>query len=137
MWNTPNKERLDRIPKLYETEDTQLEDKLIHLHFFIGNCYWYIAEFDGEHLFWGFACLNGDLQNAEWGYMSFVELQNLKVGFMEIDCEKEEFWTIKPASEIELICKAMRWGESNDKKSAEEIRAIQEFEKSTRGTKGA
>jgi len=37
MWNMPSKERLARIPKLYETEDTPLEDELIHLHFFIGG----------------------------------------------------------------------------------------------------
>ena len=48
MWNIPSKERLARIPKLYETEDVPLKDKLIHLHFFIGGCDWYVAEYDGE-----------------------------------------------------------------------------------------
>jgi hypothetical protein len=109
MWNVPTKERLAKIPKLYETEETPLEDKLMHLHFFIGSCDWWISEFDGEHLFWGFACLNGDLQNAEFGYISFAELQSLRVGHLEIDCELEEFWQVKPARKIPLICKAMRW----------------------------
>jgi len=47
-----SKERLDRIPRLYETENVPLKDKLIYLHFFIGGCDWYIAEYDGEDLFW-------------------------------------------------------------------------------------
>lgn len=110
MWNVPTKERLDRIPRLYETEETQLKDKMIHLHFFIGACDWYIAEYDGGDLFWGFACLNGDLQNAEWGYVSFAELKAIKVnGWLEIDCESEDAWRIHPASDIELIRKAHGW----------------------------
>jgi hypothetical protein len=77
MWNTPTEDRLSRIPRLYETEHTPLQEKLIYLHFFIGGCDWYIAEFDGEDLFWGFAILNDDFQNAEWGYISFSELKSL------------------------------------------------------------
>lgn len=110
MWNEPSKERLARIPKLYATEHIPLKNKQIHLHFFIGGCDWYIAEYDGDDLFWGFACLNGDLQNAEWGYVSFSELKAIKVnGWLEIDCELESFWGIKPASKIELIRKASGW----------------------------
>ena len=110
MWNIPSKERLEKIPKLYETESIPLEDKIIHLHFFIGGCDWYIAEYDGEDIFWGFACLNQDLQNAEWGYIPFSELKEIKIGgWLEIDCEREDIWRIKPASEIELIRKANGW----------------------------
>jgi hypothetical protein len=110
MWNIPSKERLAKVPKLYATEDIPLKNKLIHLHFFIGGCDWYIAEYDGDDLFWGFACLNGDLQNAEWGYVSFTELKALKAnGWLEVDCELEDFWEIKRASEVEIISRAHDW----------------------------
>ncbi|MBC2714930.1 MAG: DUF2958 domain-containing protein [Desulfobacteraceae bacterium] len=110
MWNEPTKERLEKIPKLYETEHEPLKEKQICLHFFIGNCDWYIAEYDGEDLFWGFAILNGDLDLAEWGYISFSELKSIKVqGWLEIDCEPEEIWKIRKASEINNIRKAHRW----------------------------
>ena len=104
MWNIPSKERLAGIPRLYATEEIPLGEKMIHLHFFLGGCDWFIAEYDGEDLFWGYAILNGDLQNAEWGYISFRELQQIRTrqGF-EIDCEKEEFWTPKKASEVGKI----------------------------------
>jgi hypothetical protein len=46
MWNEPTKEQLDKIPKLYETERVPLKEKLIWLHFFIGGCDWYVAEYD-------------------------------------------------------------------------------------------
>ena len=103
MWNTPTEKRLSKIPRLYETEGVELKDKLVYLHFFIGSSDWYITEFDGEDTFWGYAILNGDDQMAEWGYVSFTELKEIKVGYVEIDCELEKFWRIKPASEIETI----------------------------------
>ena len=70
MWNEPTKEQLAKIPRLYETEGVPLKEKQIYLHFFIGACDWYVAEYDEEeNLFWGYAILNGDLEMAEWGYI--------------------------------------------------------------------
>ncbi len=110
MWNEPTKTRLESIPALYTTEDISLQDKLIHLHFFIGGCDWFITEFDGDDLFWGFAILNGDLQNAEWGYISFSELKRVRVSYgVEIDCEIPEAFPVTPAKEIDLIRRANNW----------------------------
>ena len=102
MWNVPTQKQLSKIPKLYETESVPLKDKKIYMHFFIGGCDWYIAEYDQENdLFWGYANL-GDSQMAEWGYISFAELKALKVrGFMEVD--REIRWKVKKASEIQKI----------------------------------
>jgi hypothetical protein len=109
MWNEPSKERLAKIPKLYETENVRLQDKLIHLHFFIGGCDWFIAEFDGEDLFWGFAILNQDYEMAEWGYVSFGELKTISVNGIEIDCEVTEAWRVRRAVEIDKIRIANGW----------------------------
>ena len=112
MWNKPNEERLAKIPRLYETEQIPLAAKLIHLHFFLGGCDWYIAEYDGDDLFFGYAILNSDTENAEWGYISFTELKDLKAFgdvngnsmiFVEVDCELEEYWEVRPASAIDKI----------------------------------
>ena len=110
MWNIPTMTRLSKIPKLYETENIPLQGKLIHLHFFIAGCDWYIAEYDGDDLFWGFAILNSDFQNAEWGYISFSELKAIKLkGWIEVDCEIEEAWQVRKASEIQKIRIAHGW----------------------------
>ena len=110
MWNTPTKNDLAAIPDLYKTKKLSLENKIIHQHFFIGDCDWYIAEYDRENdLFWGFAILNGDYDCAEWGYTSFDELKQIKVkpfGF-EIDCESR--WVPCKACEIEKIKQAQCW----------------------------
>lgn len=102
-----HKNNLDRIPRLYQTEHTSLKDKIIHLHFFIGGCDWYIAEASDEIL-WGFAILNNDYMNAEWGYISLEELKSIKVaGWLEVDLDL--YWEPKPASDIEIIRHAHRW----------------------------
>jgi len=118
MWNEPSKERLDKIPRLYETENVHLKDKLIYLHCFIGGCDWYIAEYDGDDLFWGFAILNSDFEMAEWGYISFRELKEVRVkGWLEVDCETEDSWQIQKASDIPNIRKAHEWPENNPQKT--------------------
>lgn len=113
MWNIPTKERLDKIPRLYETENIALKDKKVFLHFFMANCDWYICEFDGDALFFGFAILGGDLQNAEWGYISFGELKELKIngwhGCLEVDCELEDIWKVREAIEVDKIRIAQGW----------------------------
>jgi hypothetical protein len=110
MWNAPKGKRLEDIPKLYETEEVPLKDKIIHLHFFAGGCDWYIAEYDGKDLFWGYAVLNGDYQNAEWGYVSFRELKSIKIGgWLEIDCEFKKYFKPCKASEVAKIAKGNCW----------------------------
>ena len=101
MWNIPTQQQLDQIPRLNETEDTPVADKLVYLHFFIGGCDWYIVEYDGEDIFFGYAILNGDIVNAEWGYISFRKLQSIKIGFAEIDCDLH--WKEIPAQKVSLI----------------------------------
>lgn len=108
MWAKPSKSQLAKIPKLYKTEKVKAEDVMIYLHFFVGGCDWYIAEYDGVDLFFGFAILNNDLQNAEWGYISFSELKEVKVrGLLEVDTDK--YWTVCKASEVEKIAEAEGW----------------------------
>lgn len=109
MWNEPTQERLDKIPRIYDTEHIPLEDKIVHLHFFIGSCDWYITEFDGEDLFFGYAILNQDYWCAEWGYISFKELKEISIDGIEIDCEHEAFWNYPRAIEVENIRRGMNW----------------------------
>ena len=110
MWNEPDNDQLNRIipVKLFQSEHIELYEKIIYAHFFIAaGCDFYIVEYDGEDLFWGFTDLN-DLPNACWGYISFGELKDLRVGgWLEVDFDL--YWEPKPAIEIEKIRRAHRW----------------------------
>ena len=113
MWNKPSDEELSRIPKFYSSEEVPLKEKMIYMHFFIGGCDWYAAEYSPEEkCFFGFAILNNDYEMAEWGYFSLDELASLKVKFLEVD--KDCFWTPRKACEIEKICKAQGWEKGED-----------------------
>lgn len=66
----------NKIPKLYESENIPLEDKIIHQRYEIKaiGFYWLIAELDPkENLAFGYANLNDD-QMSEWGYIDIQEL---------------------------------------------------------------
>jgi len=101
MWNEPTPKELERLPGLYETEDVPTGEKVIYLHFFIGACDWYIAEYDGNDLFWGYAVL-GDPDMAEWGYISFRELREIKLR-PGIEVDRDLYWEPKKAKEIPKI----------------------------------
>lgn len=108
MWNEPTLKQLERIPKLYSTENVPLKEKVIHMHFFIGGCDWYVAEFTWtDNLFFGFAILNNDYEMAEWGYFSLAELASIKQSFVEVDRDKN--WRPCKAIEVDKICKAQNW----------------------------
>ena len=114
MTTLPPPQLLARVPGLYQTEPIPSEKKTIHLHFFIHNCDWFAAEFDGDDQFFGYACL-GDPDMAEWGYFSLAELKAIKMGVPVIDAdtgqllgrlpvhvEWDQYWQPKPFSEIQL-----------------------------------
>lgn len=108
MWNEPSRQTLNSLPKLYATEEIPLKEKLIQLHFYIGNTDFFIIEYDGKETFWGFAILNNDYQMAEFGYIDFQELRSIRTnGWHEIECDLH--WKIRPANQVEKICVSRGW----------------------------
>lgn len=105
MWNEPTKGQLSAIPPFYSNEksNTTLKEVNIYVHFFFGGSDWYVAEFDGDDLFWGYTILNSDYQNAEWGYFSLRELKSIRINGMEID--RDLHWCVCEASVVEKIQK--------------------------------
>jgi hypothetical protein len=71
------------MPKSYET-DGQGSEAIAQLHYFNGGSDWYITEKDAgapddeipgeQQQAFGFACLNGDTENTEMGYINIQEL---------------------------------------------------------------
>lgn len=108
MFNLPSSEQLSSIPALYATEGVPLRDKIVYQHFFVAGCNWFVMEWSGEDTFFCFAILNQDYEMAEFGYVSYEELKSIKLnGWLEVDCDL--YWDPKPASEVELICRAQGW----------------------------
>jgi len=101
MWAKPTQADLNRMPQIGETDGKSNATVVVQGHFFMGGNDWFITEFDGEDRFFGFAILNGDYDMAEWGYISFNELKELKMAFMEVDFDK--FWTRRQVQDVDKI----------------------------------
>jgi len=102
MWNKPTDRQLSKMPNFYETEDVPTEDKIIHQHYFLGASDWYMAEYSPkERMFFGYAILNNDHQNAEWGYSSLQELIEINIRGIEVD--RELHWKLMRFGDIEKI----------------------------------
>ncbi len=68
------------MPKTYE--QNEVDDPIAHLHYFQGGSDWFVFEKDiegGVDQVFGYACLNGDTQNAELGYFSISEIVSYNV----------------------------------------------------------
>ena len=103
MWNEPSASELEKMPKLYETERTPLEKKIVGMHFFLGGSDWYAVEYSPEErIFFGYAILNNNLQNAEWGYFSFDELRELKVR-SNFEVDRDLHWTPTRVQDVDRI----------------------------------
>ncbi len=107
MWNQPTQRELSGMPRLYETENTPLDDTMIHQHYFLGGCDWYMAEYDqNDRLFFGYTILNSDYQNSEWGYTSLDELADINVRGFEVD--RDLYWKPQRFGDIENIWRNRR-----------------------------
>ena len=93
-------ETIRTMPALYGTEQQALKDKTIYLHYFYGGSDWFIAEKgtteDPDTMF-GFAILNGDTGNAEWGYVSMEEINSVP------GIEMDFHWTPRAAKDVPEI----------------------------------
>jgi hypothetical protein len=111
--NEPPPDVFLNLPPLYATESIPTEETIIQMHFFLGRCDWYVAEFDGEDTFFGYACL-GDPDMAEFGYFSLSELKSIKaktrvidaqsgalIGMLPVQVEWDENWKPKPFCDVQ------------------------------------
>ncbi len=77
---------IEQMPKTYETDGQDENKKMVYLHYFSSGSDWYILEKDSEKdqlQAFGYVILNGDFQNAEYGYISIEELKS--IGRIELD----------------------------------------------------
>jgi hypothetical protein len=76
---SPKLERPTNAPRLYGQEGKGFE-ATVHAHYFVAGSDWLVTEYDPtDDLAFGWACLSGDRQNAEFGYVSMAELEEVRV----------------------------------------------------------
>jgi hypothetical protein len=81
-------EQLKNCPKLYETD--AIKEHPAVFHYFYGGTDMYICEYEPETgVMFGFVILNGDLQNAEWGYTGLAQIITIPVMNIDYHFEKQ------------------------------------------------
>jgi hypothetical protein len=79
--------QLKKCPKIHGTDGMKEHPAIFH--YFYGGTDMYMCEYEPETgVMFGFVILNGDLQNAEWGYINLVEIITIPV--MNLDYHFEE-----------------------------------------------
>ena len=78
---------LKHCPKIGTTDGAKEHPALFH--YFFGGTDYYVCEYNPENgLMFGYAILNNDLHNSEWGYFNVSELAQSK--FLNIDYHFQE-----------------------------------------------
>jgi hypothetical protein len=78
-------EKVKKIPKLYSGEN--LKEHPVALHYFTSGTDIYVTEWDGKDTFFGHTILNGDTQNAEWGYSSLSDIMGVPAMNLDYDTD--------------------------------------------------
>ena len=75
-------------PKPYSTDGSEQHPLVIH--YFSGGTDIYVCEIDkDEESYFGYTILNGDFENAEWGYGSLDEVRHISSMDLDLDINPE------------------------------------------------
>ena len=81
-------------------QDALGEDAIVVAHFFHGGSDWLATEYiEEDRVFFGFGCLNNDVEMAEMGYFSLQEFEEFNEKNL-IGIERDIYWdeiTLKEA----------------------------------------
>lgn len=114
-FNTIKKVVENAVDESSYNEETELHDKGF-LHYFAGGNDWYISEVAEDGIAYGYAVLNGDTQNSEFGYINLKDV--LKVRGVELD-----LYTDQSKSMEHAICRNYPELKDDLLKTAEEYNA--------------
>ncbi len=90
MWNEPTQDDLAKLPLYHRTDNTPPVDIIIHMHFFLFDCHWYIATYEPTHrVFFGYANL-GDDECAAWGLIPLQDFAEL--GAVGYEVKRDVHW---------------------------------------------
>jgi hypothetical protein len=78
-------------PKPYG-QDGKGYEAIVYAHYFVGSCDWFVTEYDPkDDIAFGWACL-GDRNNAELGYVSLTEMEQVRIPPYGLLVDYEDDW---------------------------------------------
>lgn len=109
----------ESFPDLYTSEEVKAGDKQVVARFFLGSSQWWLVEADlSTGVAFGYVVLSDNLVDAEWGYFSLNELEDLRIvkpqpsgeGVFVWLVERDKEWVSSSAREV-LPVSAWAWAD--------------------------
>ena len=97
-----------KTPRIYETEEVELDDKKVTVKFFwpAGRWTWYVAEWDGEDECFGYVKSGLGEDCDEWGYFRLSELATLNQGLHDwrrcLQVERDLYFRPRTFKEVQV-----------------------------------
>jgi hypothetical protein len=79
--------QLEKCPKLYKTDGKDEHPAIFHYFYRATDIY--ICEYDRKDTMFGYAILNGDLPNSEWGYINLSDITGISLLNIDYDFEEQ------------------------------------------------
>ena len=115
MINRPAESELAKLADMKIDKNTPLEDRVIHMHFFLDGHDWYLSEYDPQkRVFFGYMVPKDDYRNARWDYFSIDHLDQIK-SKTSSQVIRNTHWEPKPAIKIDRIRDAYNWKKEMEK----------------------
>ncbi len=109
MRNKPTESELAELCDIPIAENTPLEERVIHMHFFLGASDRYVAAYDPQRqMFFGYVIPNNDYEKAGWGQFSLEELDRLRLD-PDVEVVRNLDWKPKRAMDVDRIRDAYGW----------------------------
>ena len=120
MINRPTESELLKLARIKINKNTPLEERVIHMHFFLDGHDWYVSEYDPQRrTFFGYRVPNDEYHRAGWDHFSIDELYQMR-GHENRRVTRNADWTPRPALKIDRIRDAYTW--QNDRKRPKQKR---------------
>ena len=115
MINRPTESELLQLAQIKIDKNTPLEERVIHMHFFLDGHDWYVSEYDPQRRhFFGYTIPNDEYHRARWYYFSFDELCRMRAK-ANAEVIRNTDWIPKRAIEVDRIRDAYTWRKNLDK----------------------
>ncbi len=115
MRNKPTESELAELCEIPVAEKTPLEERVIHMHFFLGKSDLYVSAYDPQRqMFFGYFIPNNDYETAGWGQFSLEEMDRLRLA-PDLEVTRNLDWKPKRAMDVDRIRDAYGWAKGTDR----------------------
>ena len=93
----------DGVPPLYAQDGKPAGEAIVYVHYFAPFLDAYVTEYEPETgTAFGWVCLNGDLMNAEWGYIDLPAYESIAIakGGSVHYVERDQHFEPAPARDV-------------------------------------